>query len=177
MAVCDPLVRDVRLADAGPIASIYDFHAHTGTASFDAEGPSVPETEAKIARIVDRGWPFLVAEVEGEVVAYAYATQFRDRPAYAFTCENSIYVAPGMCGRGLGKALLAALLKQAEACGFRQMLAVIGGGEEASVRIHLSCGFEHAGRMRAVGWKKGRWLDTVYMQKPLGPGSSQPAAG
>ncbi len=172
-----PAVRNATPADAPLIASIYDFHARSGTASFDAEGPSILETEAKIARISSRGWPFLVAQVDGEVVGYAYATQFRDRPAYAFACENSVYVAPDMSGRGIGKALLEALLREAEAFGFRQMLAVIGGGEEASVRLHVSCGFEHAGRMKAVGWKHKCWLDTVYMQRSLGSGSSEPAQG
>jgi phosphinothricin acetyltransferase len=167
-------IRDVRAADAPRIAAIYDFHARHGTASFETEGPSVVETAAKIERITSKTWPFLIAEIDGDVVGYAYVTQFRDRPAYAFSCENSIYVDAEQCGRGLGRALLEALCARAEAFGFRQILAVIGGGEEASVRVHASCGFRHAGRMEAVGWKNGRWLDTVYMQRPLGTGSAQP---
>jgi phosphinothricin acetyltransferase len=168
-------IRNVALRDADRVAAIYDFHARNGTASFETEGLTTAETRAKIHRIVDKGWPFLVAEMDGAVVGYAYATQFRDRPAYAFACENSIYVDVEQRGRGVGKALLEVLCAQAETFGFRQMLAVIGGGEEASVRVHASCAFEHAGRMKAVGWKKGRWLDTVYMQKALGFGSSEPA--
>lgn len=174
MSTAGPSIRDVRVDDAQQIAAIYDFHAKHGTASFETEGPSVQATVAKIKAITRKAWPFLVAEMDGEVVGYAYATQFRDRPAYAFCCENSIYVDVAMRGRGIGRALLEALCARAERFGFRQMLAVIGGGEEASVRVHASCGFQHAGRMKAVGWKKGRWLDTVYMQRALGAGSAQP---
>src|SRR5688572_28299214 len=130
------IVRDATFADAFRIAAIYDFHARHGTASFETEGPSVIETEAKIRLISDARWPFLVAEAAGTVVGYAYVTQFRNRPAYAFACENSIYVDAEARGQGVGKALLTALLQRAERFGFRQMLAVIGGGEEASVRVH-----------------------------------------
>jgi phosphinothricin acetyltransferase len=101
------------------------------------------------------------------VVGYAYATQFRDRAAYRFTSENSIYVHPEWMGRGIGKALLQALLQEAAACGFRTMVAVVGGGEPASVGLHAACGFEEVGRLHAVGWKKERWLDSVYMQREL----------
>ena len=119
-----------------------------------------------------RGWPFLVACDGDQVVGYAYATQFRDRPAYAYACENSIYVAHDRRGGGIGKLLLKALLEAAEAHGFRRMVAVIGGAEPASVALHGSCGFEHAGRLTGMGWKAGRWLDTVYMQIALGRGIS-----
>lgn len=173
----DLIIRDVALRDAPQIAAIYDHHARYGTASFELQGPSIGETEAKILRIGSACWPFLVAEIDGRVAGYAYVTQFRDRPAYAHTCENSIYVHPGLHGRGVGKALLATLCERCQEFGFRQMLAVIGGGEDASVRLHASCGFEHAGRMKCVGWKMGRWLDTIYMQKALGPGSSEPPFG
>lgn len=169
-----PLVRAVTMHDAPHVAAIYDYHARSGTASFDLEGLSLSATEGKISRITEQKWPFLIAEVDGAVAGYAYATRFRDRPGYAFTCENSIYVDRLALGRGFGKALLHSLCREAETFGFRQMLAVIGGGEEASVRVHASCGFEHVGRMRAVGWKNHRWLDTLYMQKPLGLGSSEP---
>lgn len=101
------------------------------------------------------------------MLAYAYATQFRDRPAYARTCEDSIYVAEDHRGRGIGRLLLAELLKQAQACGFEQMIAVIGGGEPASVALHSGLGFVESGRMRDVGFKFGRRLDTVYMQRSL----------
>jgi phosphinothricin acetyltransferase len=114
----------------------------------------------------------IVAERDGAVVGYAYATQFRDRPAYAATCENSIYVAPDALGRGIGTALLGELLSRAHAARFEQMIAVIGGGEPASVALHAKSGFVHAGRMCDVGRKFGRLLDTVYMQRALGEGPS-----
>jgi L-amino acid N-acyltransferase YncA len=173
----EPVIRPVRVGDAAAIAAIYAHHVRHGTASFDEEGPSEAETFAKIGRISEHGWPFLVAEVDDAVAGYAYATQFRDRAAYAYTCENSVYVHPDRAGRGIGRRLLARLIAEAEADGFRQMIAVIGGGEPASVALHRSLGFVEAGRMRSVGRKFGRWLDTVYMQRALGPGdTSEPAA-
>jgi L-amino acid N-acyltransferase YncA len=108
------------------------------------------------------------------VVGYAYATQFRDRPAYRSTCENSIYVAPAAVGQGIGTRLLASLIEASERAGFRQMIAVVGGAEPASVALHLKAGFREAGRMRSVGRKHGRWLDTLYLQLPLGAGDSEP---
>lgn len=172
----EPVVRPVQDRDAAAIAAIYAHHVRHGSASFDEDAPSETETRAKIRRISGHGWPFLVAEVDGTVAGYAYATQFRDRPAYAFTCENSIYVHCDRAGRGVGRRLLTRLIADAEAGGFRQMIAVIGGGEPASVALHRSLGFVEAGRMRSVGRKFGRWLDTVYMQRALGPGdTSEPA--
>ena len=113
---------------------------------------------------------------DGQIVGYAYATQFRDRAAYAWTCENSIYVHPDWQGRGLGTALLLELCRSAEEFGFRQMVAVIGGAEPASIALHEACGFQEVGRLRSAGWKHGRWLDNVYMQLALGKGSSEPPA-
>ena len=168
-------IREVREADAEAVSAIYAHHVLHGTASYDSEPPSVDDTLGKIRRIEAAGWPFIVAETVGGVVGYSYATQFRDRAAYAWACENSIYVHPDWLGQGAGRALLQDLVRRAEEFGFRQMVAVIGGAEEASVRLHASCGFREVGRLRGVGWKFGRWLDTVYMQMPLGPGSEQPA--
>ena len=125
---------------------------------------------ARIAECGRHGWPFLVAEADGEVVGYAYATQFRDRPAYRSTCENSIYISPQHVGCGVGTLLLNALITAATSAGFRQMIAVIGGAEPASVALHAKAGFVEAGRMRSVGRKFGRWLDTLYMQLSLGAG-------
>lgn len=167
-------VRTVRAEDAEAVAAIYAHHVRNGTASYELEPPSVQDTRAKIVRITARNWPFLVAAEAGELVGYAYAEQFRDRPAYRYACENSIYVKADRLGRGIGKALLAELCGRAEEFGFRQMVAVIGGAEPASIALHRSCGFEEAGRLRSVGWKKRRWLDTVYMQRPLGAGSGDP---
>jgi L-amino acid N-acyltransferase YncA len=174
LASSDVSIRQASPDDAAALAAIYAHHVAHGTASFDTVARSEAETTAKIIECGKRGWPFLVAEQDGQAVAYAYATQFRDRPAYASTCENSIYVAPSHIGRGIGRTLLDELLKAAEQAGFRQMIAVIGGGEPASVAVHGKAGFVEAGRMRSVGRKFGKWLDTVYMQRTLGPGDSKP---
>jgi phosphinothricin acetyltransferase len=168
-----PAIRPAQLADAVAVAAIYAHHVAHGTASFDTSPRSAAETAAKIAECRERGWPFLVAEDDGQVVGYAYATQFRDRPAYLSTCENSIYVFPTHVGKGVGSALLAALVAAAERAGFRQMIAVIGGAEPASVALHRKAGFVEAGRMRSVGRKFGRWLDTLYMQKTMGLGDTE----
>ena len=164
-------LRDVAPGDAEQIASIYAHHVLNGTASYEIEPPSAEATRAKIERITGRCWPFLVAGDDTEVVGYAYAEQLRDRPAYRFTCENSIYVRADRVGRGIGKALLTELCLRSEALGFRQMIAVIGGAEPASIALHEACGFKTVGRLRGVGWKMGRWLDTVYMQRPLQAGA------
>lgn len=166
------IVRGARPDDAASIAAIYSHHVTHGSASFDTEAPSIEQTQAKIIRILTAGWPFLVAERDGAVVGYAYAAQFRDRPAYAYSCENSVYVHAEHLRCGIGRMLLNNLLHEAEAFGFRQMVAVIGGGEPGSVLLHEGLGFHHAGRMRSVGHKQGRWLDTVYMQHPLGKGDA-----
>lgn len=167
------IARDAGPDDATAIAAIYAHHVRHGTATFDTEPPPVESWRGKVAEIRARGWPMLVSEQDGAVTGYAYATQFRDRPAYAGTCENSIYVAPDALGGGIGTALLGALIERAGQAGFEQMIAVIGGGEPASVALHAKLGFVHAGRMRDVGRKFGRLLDTVYMQRAL-PGG--PAA-
>lgn len=166
-------IRRARPADATEIAAIYAYHVAHGTASFDTVPRSEAETAVRIAECDRRGWPFLVAEQDRAVVGYAYATLFRDRPAYASTCENSIYVAASHLGQGIGGALLAALIEAAEQAGFRQMIAVIGGAEPASVAVHRKAGFVEAGRMRSVGRKFGRWLDTLYMQRALGCGDAR----
>lgn len=168
------VIRPATEADATAVAAIYAHHVAHGTASFDTEARSVADTTAKIVECRARGWPFLIFESDGEVSAYAYATQFRDRPAYRFACEDSIYVRHDRHGRGIGSALLTALIAAAEVASFRQMIAVIGGGEPASVALHAKGGFAHAGRMQSVGRKFGRWLDTVYMQRALGPGDGVP---
>jgi L-amino acid N-acyltransferase YncA len=160
-------IRPARESDAQAVCTIYDFHVAHGTASFDSAGPSVAEWAVKIADVRAQGWPFLVATRGGAVVGYAYATQFRPRAAYAYTCENSIYIADDARGAGIGTRLLGELVDAARASGFEQMIAVIGGGEPASVALHGKCGFVHAGRMRNVGRKFGRLLDTVYMQCDL----------
>ncbi|MBZ9649246.1 N-acetyltransferase family protein [Sphingobium sp. 3R8] len=163
-------VRPATIDDAKAIAAIYAHHVLHGTATYEVVPPTQAETVGKIRMVTGRKWPFLVACDGSEVVGYSYATQFRDRPAYAYACENSIYVAHGQRGCGIGKLLLKALLEAAEGYGFRQMVAVIGGGEPASVALHGACGFAHVGRLTGMGWKAGRWLDTIYMQIALGGG-------
>ena len=166
-------IRPATAKDAPSIAVIYAHHVRHGTATFDTAPRSVADTAGRIADCAARGWPYLVMESDEQVVGYAYATQFRDRPAYGFACENSIYLHPDHIGRGLGKALLAALLDAAAAAGFRQMIAVIAGGETASIGLHAGQGFHHAGTMQSVGRKFGRWLDTIYMQVALGAGDRE----
>jgi L-amino acid N-acyltransferase YncA len=160
-------VRKVVTADAVAIAAIYLWHVENGTATFETVAPSEADWVEKIEGVGAKNWPFLVVEDGSDVVGYAYAMQFRDRPAYCFTCENSIYIAENKRLRGFGRVLLAALLTDAEAAGFRQMIAVVGGGEPSSIALHRALGFVETGRMRDVGFKFGRWLDTVYMQRTL----------
>ena len=160
-------IRDATDDDAAAIALIYAHHVLHGTATYDIDPPSSDEMLAKLRHIKGAGWPFLVAEVDGEVAGYAYATQFRDRAAYRFACENSIYVAHDQVRQGIGKALLQALIDRSAACGFRTMVGVVGGAEPGSVALHSALGFEEAGRLKGVGFKFGRWLDSVYMQRAL----------
>jgi len=162
-------IRDVTERDAEAIAAIYAHHVLNGTASYDVDPPPAEFHRDKIRRIASAGWPFIVAEVDGRIAGYAYATQFRDRAAYRFTAENSIYVHPEQMDRGIGKALLAALLSRSKAFGFKTIIAVIGGAEPASIAVHAGLGFVEVGRLRAVGWKHERWLDSVYMQLDLDP--------
>jgi L-amino acid N-acyltransferase YncA len=166
------MIREVRLSDAKAIADIYRHHVLTGTATFEIEPPTFPETAAKIEKILAQKPVFLVIEVDGVVAGYAYANLFRDRPAYMMTCEDSIYLHPDQMGKGLGSELLSALIDAAEAAGFRQIIAVVGGGEPASVALHAKFGFAHRGTMKSVGRKFGLWLDTVYMQRALGDGDA-----
>lgn len=161
------MIRPVAASDADAIAAIYAHHVLTGTASFDTEPPDAAFWHEKIVAITGHGWPFLVVEHVAQVAGYAYAGQFRDRPAYAGTCEDSIYIDHRLTGRGLGGALLDALIEEAKEFGFEQMIAVIGGAEPASVALHTRAGFVEAGRMRNVGRKFGRVLDTLYMQRDL----------
>ena len=168
-------IRTAQPADAAALAAIYAHHVQHGTATFETEAPDSAEMAARLAKVLAAGAPWLVAETpDGTVIGYAYAAQFRDRPAYRFACENSVYILHDRRGEGIGRALLALLIAEAERAGFRQMIAVIAGAQPASVKLHSACGFEAAGRMRAVGRKHGQWIDTYYMQRALGPGDSAP---
>jgi phosphinothricin acetyltransferase len=160
----DISIRDVTESDAEAIAAIYAHHVLHGTATYDIDPPSVEDTLAKIRRVTGARWPFIAAELDGQVAGYAYVTQFRDRAAYRFAAEDSIYVHPERTGRGVGKALLKALVERSAEYGFSTVIAVIGGAEPASIAVHASCGFVEVGRLIAVGFKFDRWLDSVYMQ-------------
>ncbi|KPF62646.1 GCN5 family acetyltransferase [alpha proteobacterium AAP81b] len=160
-------LRPATPADADAIAAIYAWHVAHGGATFDTVAPDAAAHAGKIGEVAAAGWPYLVAEDGGEILGYAYATQIRPRAAYAHTAEDSIYIRHDARGRGLGRTLLTALLDAAVACDFRQMIAVIGDAEAASVGLHAAHGFVEVGRLRAVGWKFGRWMDVVYMQRPL----------
>lgn len=171
-----PLVRDSRPEDLSAIQSIYAHHVMHGTGSFELEPPGIEEMARRRNEVLNYGFPYLSAELDGVVVGYAYANFFRTRPAYRFSVENSIYLAEGHRGHGTGKRLLLSLLDRCEALGCRQMIAVIGdSANTASIALHSACGFRFAGTLRASGWKFDRWLDTVLMQRDLGPGDRQPA--
>ena len=163
----DAVIRPACPDDAQAIAAIYAWHVANGTGTFDMVAPDAAAWAEKIAHIMARGWPFLVAKREGEVAGFAYAAQFRERAAYARTCENSIYVRNGQEGGGIGTRLLTALIAAARASGFEQMIAVIGGAGPVSAALHTKCGFVEVGRLRNVGFKLGRRLDTLYMQRDL----------
>ena len=168
-------IRASRDDDLDAIAAIYAHHVRHGTASFETEPPPVEEMRRRRADILARGFPYLVAESEGAVVGYAYAGPYRPRPAYRDTVEDSIYLRPGAAGRGVGTALLMTLVEACEALGLRQMVAVAGDSANlASVRVHERCGFRIVGVLKDVGFKHGRWLDTVLLQRQLGPGSGTP---
>lgn len=160
-------IRPASPADAPAVATIYDHHARHGTATFDLEGPGADDWVAKISAIQAKGWPFLVAEDGQGIMGFAYSAQFRDRPAYALACEDSIYIANGRTGQGAGTAILQSLIEASRAAGFQQMIAVIGGGEPASVAVHQRCGFVECGRMHNVGLKFGRLLDVAFLQRDL----------
>ncbi len=164
-------LRDCTEADLPAVRAIYAHHVLHGTASFELDAPDLDEIGRRYADVRRKALPYLVAEVDGVVLGYAYANHFRPRPAYRFTVEDSIYIAPGAQGRGIGRALLPALAAACEDAGCRQLLAIIGDSANvASIGLHAACGFRFSGVIRNSGWKFGRWLDTVYMQRALGDG-------
>ncbi len=164
-------VRASRDEDVPAITRIYGYHVLNGTASFELEAPDEAEIRLRRAAIRDRHLPYLVAEDEnGVVLGYAYASAYRPRPAYGKTVENSIYVDVAHSGKGLGRLLLTELIAQCDALGMREMVAVIGdSANRASIALHERAGFRMVGTLENVGFKFGRWLDTVLMQRPLGP--------
>jgi L-amino acid N-acyltransferase YncA len=167
------LIRPSTQADLPAITDIYGWNVLNGTGTFELEAPDQAEMARRREDVVGKGLPWLVAERDGGVLGYAYASRFRPRPAYRFCLEDSIYLAASAAHQGIGRLLLAELLARCEAAGARQMLAVIGDSSNlASVAVHRTLGFESVGTLRAAGWKFDRWLDVVLMQKPLGVGAA-----
>jgi phosphinothricin acetyltransferase len=172
-------IRPSEEADLGAIQAIYAIAVQQGTGTFETEAPSLEEMARRRAEVLSRDLPWLVAEADGQVLGYAYANYFRPRLAYRFCLEDSIYLHPQSQGKGLGKLLLAELIARCEQQGARQMLAVIGdANNQGSIGIHRSQGFSHTGVLKSAGWKFGRWLDVVMMQRELGQGDqSNPEVG
>lgn len=169
------IVRDATEADFTAIRRIYANEVLHGLASFEEVAPTVAEMIERRRIVLGLGLPYLVAELDGEIVGYSYATAFRPRPAYRYTVEDSVYVAPEMQGRGIGRALLGALIERCEAGPWRQMIAVIGdSGNAGSIGLHARLGFQMVGIMQSTGFKLGRWVDTVIMQRALGDGGETP---
>lgn len=170
----DASIRPATPADADAIAALYGWHVLNATATFEEVPPDAAEMARRQAAVTSLGLPYLVAEDRGgRLLGYAYAGRFHARSAYRFTLEDSIYLDPAATGQGLGRRLLDRLVTDAAAAGARQMIAIIGdSGNAASIALHTRAGFTPIGSMRAVGFKFGRWLDTVSMQLPLGPGDT-----
>lgn len=166
-------VRTANESDIAAITGIYAHYVQHGTATFELEAPTAEEMARRFSSIVVAGLPYLVGEIDGQVAGFAYAGRYRPRPAYRFTVEDSIYVSPEWQGRGLGRALLPELIRRCEEQGCRQLIAVIGDSNNAaSIHLHASFGFRTAGVLESVGFKFGRWLDTVLMQRRIGDGDN-----
>jgi len=174
-AVSDPAetisIRPVEAADLETIQAIYAHHVLHGLASFEEAPPDTAELTRRWRAIVDAGLPYLCAtDGAGTILGYAYVGPYRPRSAYRFTVEDSVYVAPGAVGRGIGRTLLLRLIDICTELGKRQMIAIIGdSGNVASIGLHRACGFELTGTFKSIGFKHGRWVDTVLMQRALGP--------
>ena len=164
-------IRDCSEADFPQIASIYGHHVLNGIASFEEVSPSVEDLMGRRDDVIAAGLPYLIAEADRQVVGYAYASPYRSRSAYRYTIEDSVYVDHRLGGRGIGRALLSTLVARCDTSDWRQLIAVIGDSDNtASIVLHERCGFVHSGMLRAVGFKFGRWIDTVFMQRALGGG-------
>lgn len=172
------ILRDATQADALILAAIYGHHVLHGLGTFEEIPPSSDEMAWRLEGVRSRGLPYLVAETD-RVIGFAYASPFRLRAAYRYVAEDSVYVAPEALGRGVGKALLQGVIDRSEALGLRQLIAVIGDtGNAGSIGLHQSLGFERGGVLSAVGFKHGRWVDIVMMQRALdGGGASAPLGG
>jgi L-amino acid N-acyltransferase YncA len=167
-----PLVRAAREDDVPAVTQIYAHHVLHGPASFELDPPDAAEMARRYAQVLSLGLPYLVAETDGRVSGYAYAAPYRARPAYRFTVEDSVYIHPDCIGNGIGSALLPVLIAACEKLGCRQMIAVIGDSQNfASIRLHEKFGFTRVGLLPAVGYKFGRWVDSILMQRALGSGA------
>jgi len=170
-----PVIRPASRADLPDIQRIYAHHVLTGLASFEETAPDLAEMTRRYEALTEAGFPYLAAELEGRVVGYSYCGPYRPRPAYRFSVENSVYLAPEAARKGIGRLLLTALIERATALGKRQMVAVIGdSANHASIGLHESVGFRRVGTIEGAGFKHGRWVDSVLMQRALGPGLTQP---
>ncbi len=168
-------IRKATAADIPAVTAIYGDAVRHGTASFELDPPSEAEMRRRHQALLQGGFPYLAAEDDGRLLGYAYAGPYRARPGYRFSVEDSIYLGRDAQGRGIGRLLLTALLAEAEARGFRQMIAVIGDSAHApSIALHRALGFRLVGTLRCVGYKFDRWLDSVLMQRPLGAGDTTP---
>jgi phosphinothricin acetyltransferase len=172
------IVRAASLDDAPVVAAIYGHHVRESLGTFEETPPSVAEMAGRMQAVLSRGLPYLVAEDGGRILGFAYAGPFRPRAAYRYTAEDSVYIAPDQMGRGVGKALLSQVIAACEALGLRQLTAVIGdSGNAGSIALHRSLGFQDTGIGRAVGFKHGRWVDIVYMQRALNAGAAGQPTG
>jgi L-amino acid N-acyltransferase YncA len=172
-----PTIRPCLEADMPAITAIYAHNVRYGTASFETEPPAHEEMCRRRLDVLSKGFPYLVAESDGEVAGFTYAGTYRPRPAYRDTVENSIYIHPERVGQRVGTLLLPALVAECEARDLRQMIAVVGDSANlASIRLHERCGFQTIGMLRSVGYKHGRWLDSVLLQRSLGNGDTSPPA-
>jgi len=167
------IIRNSLPDDITAITAIYTHHVLHGTGTFEIDPPSCDDMMGRRADVIGKGLPYLVAAEDEHILGFAYCNWFKPRPAYRFSAEDSIYLAPEALGRGLGRSLLSELMHRAEEAGVRKLIAVIGdSANQGSIGVHQSVGFTHAGLLRSCGWKFDRWLDVVLMDKALGVGDS-----
>jgi phosphinothricin acetyltransferase len=168
-------VRPASPADIPAIQAIYAHHVAHGLASFEETAPSAQELRGRYDGVLSHGFPYLIADLAGVVAGYGYCSLYRSRSAYRYALEDSVYVREDMAGRGVGTAILRELIRRCERIGARQLIAVIGdSAHDASIGLHASQGFVRVGTLRSVGYKHGRWVDSVIMQRPIGPGDGAP---
>ncbi|MCF8168549.1 MAG: GNAT family N-acetyltransferase [Rhodoferax sp.] len=171
------ILRTSSSPDIPAVTAIYTHHVLYGTGTFEVTPPTEQEMAARRDDVLSKGLPYLVLEEAGAVTGFAYCNWFKPRPAYRYSAEDSIYLAPSAHGRGLGRLLLVELMAQAERAGVRKLIAVIGdSANHGSIGVHRACGFEHVGTLTHCGWKFDRWLDVVMMERAIGMGSSTPPA-